>query len=292
MKKTIIANWKMNNSFDEAKIWVDNLIKRIDHKNINELPEIVLCPPSVMIDFIDDLLLEREFEEIEKIHKNVDDIAEDELEKMVADLRYIKLGAQNCHHEAKGAFTGDVSASMMKDCGADYVILGHSERRMNHGELDDAIAQKVKAAINEELTPILCIGESKHLRESGKYKDFILRQLKDSLPKDVAISELIVAYEPIWSIGSGKTPTIGEIEEIAELIKNELEKNNNIDEFNIVYGGSANQENAGEILKAKNVDGLLVGGSSLKDEEFFNIIKSCHLEEQNSVKTSPSITFE
>ncbi|MFT6333253.1 MAG: triosephosphate isomerase [Lentimonas sp.] len=274
MKKTIIANWKMNSSFDEAKVWVENIIKKIDHKNIDDLPEIVLCPPSVMIDFIDDLLLEKEFEEIEKLHKTIDDIPEGELEKLVENLRYIKLGSQDCHHEEEGAFTGDISAKMIKDCGGDYTILGHSERRSRHAESSELVAKKVKAAVKAELAPIICVGESKEQRDCGEHKEFIKNQLKDSLPKDVKISELIIAYEPIWSIGSGLTPSIAQIEEMIALIKAELEVNDNIDEFEIVYGGSANAFNAAEILKGKNVDGLLVGGASLKDDEFFKIIQS------------------
>ncbi len=273
-KKIIIANWKMNSSFDEAQIWIENLSQKLIGKNVQTLPEIVLCPPSIMIDYIDGLLIENEFEEIEKMHSDVEQIEEKELEKLIASLRLIKLGGQDCHHNDKGAFTGEISAKMLKDCGGWYVILGHSERRQHCKETDQIIAQKISAAVKENLVPILCVGESKKQREQGVYKDFIINQIENSLPQNLLIKRLIVAYEPIWSIGSGVTPTIAEIEEIADLIKQELQQRKNISEFQILYGGSVNSENSGEILNTKNINGLLVGGASLDDREFFKIICS------------------
>lgn len=275
MKKIIIANWKMNGSFDEAQIWVENLSKKLIGRNLENLPEIVLCPPSVMIDYIDGLLIENEFEEIEKLHDNVEKIEEKELENLVASLRIIKLGGQDCHSQDSGAFTGDISAKMLKDCGAYYVILGHSERRTNCGETDKIVASKIATAAKQDLTPILCVGESKQQREENNFNEFIVLQLKNSIPQNIQIKTLIVAYEPIWSIGTGLVPTISQIEEIANLIKQELQKYQNISEVKIVYGGSVNSENAKEILLARNVDGLLVGGASLDDKEFFKIISFC-----------------
>lgn len=265
----------MNSSFDEAQIWVENLSQKLIGKDAKKLPEIVLCPPSIMIDYIDGLLIENEFEEIEKMHSNVEQISEPELEKLIASLRLIKLGAQDCHHNDKGAFTGEISAKMLKDCGGWYVILGHSERREYCKETDQIVAQKITAAVKENLVPILCVGESKTQREQGVYKDFIINQIKNSLPQNLQIKRLVVAYEPVWSIGSGVTPTVVEIEEIADLIKKELQQKQNISEFQIIYGGSVNDENSQEILNAKNIDGLLVGGASLDDKEFFRIISSC-----------------
>lgn len=275
MKKIIIANWKMNSSFDEAQIWVENLSHKLVQKSLKNLPEIVLCPPSIMIDYIDGLLIENEFDEIEKMHSNVEQIEEKELEKLIAQLRIIKLGGQDCHAHDKGAFTGDISAKMLKDCGAWYVILGHSERRKHQGESDQLIAKKTIAAVKQNLVPIICVGESKAQRENGKFHDFIINQLEHSIPKDLPIAKLIVAYEPVWSIGSGLIPTTKQIEEVAALIKKELHKNKNIAEFKIVYGGSVNRTNAEEILQAQNVNGLLVGGASLHVKEFFEIIESC-----------------
>lgn len=275
MKKIIIANWKMNSSFDEAQIWVENLSKKFAGKSPESLPEIVLCPPSIMIDYIDGLLMENEFAEIEKLQNKVEEIEEKELEKLIAGMRIIKLGGQDCHWQEKGAFTGDISAQMLKDCGAWYVILGHSERRHNYQESNQLISQKIEAAIKQNLVPILCVGESEEQRNSGEFADFITNQLKHSVPKDLPIAKLIVGYEPIWSIGSGTTPTIGQIEEVAALIKKELQKNKNIAEFKIIYGGSVNGGNSKEILSAKNIDGLLVGGASLDAVEFYKIIRHC-----------------
>jgi triosephosphate isomerase len=275
MKKIIVANWKMNGSFDEAQIWVENLSKKIIGKNSPNLPEIVLCPPSVMIDYIDGLLIENEFEEIEKLHDNIEKIEEKELENLVASLRIIKLGGQDCHSQDSGAFTGDISAKMLKDCGAYYVILGHCERRKNCGETDKIVASKIATAVKQDLIPILCVGESKEKREENKFDEFIAWQLKNSIPQDIQIKKLIVAYEPIWSIGTGLIPTISQIEEVVNLINRELKKYQNIAEVKILYGGSVKSENAKDILQTKNVDGLLVGGASLDDKEFFKIISSC-----------------
>ncbi len=262
----------MNSSFDEAQIWVEDLSQKLIAKTPKTFPEIILCPPSIMIDYIDGLLIENEFEEIEKIHSDIEQIEEKELEKLIASLRLIKLGGQDCHQQDKGAFTGEISAKMLKDSGAWYVILGHSERRQYCQESDQIIATKITAAVKQDLVPILCIGESKEQREQGIYCDFIVNQLQNSLPKDLAINRLIVAYEPVWSIGSGVIPTIAEIEEIADLIKTELSKNKNITELQIIYGGSVSAQNAQEILLARNIDGFLVGGASLDSKEFFEII--------------------
>ena len=197
------------------------------------------------------------------------------MEKLIANIRLINLGGQDCHHQDKGSFTGDISAKMLKDAGAYYVILGHSERRKHHLELDQIIAKKITASVQQDLAPILCVGESKEQRENNQFHDFIANQLENSLPKNLSIKKLIVAYEPVWSIGSGLIPTVEQIEEVSSLIKNQLQKNKNIAEFKIIYGGSVDKGNSGMILKAKNVDGLLVGGSSLKDQDFFEIIQSC-----------------
>lgn len=275
-KKTIIANWKMNSSFDQAQAWTHKLTKKITAAIAakHSLPEIILCPPSIMIDYIDGLLMENEFAQIEKIHHDIEAIEEKELEKLIAQTRVIKLGGQDCYTEEQGAFTGDISARMLKDAGAWYVIVGHSERRTHHLESDDIIAKKITRAVAENLIPILCVGEAKTLRDSNIYAEFITNQLINSLPKNLEINNLIIAYEPIWSIGTGLTPTIAQIEEIAALIKTTVSKNHHIKNFKIIYGGSIKKDNAAEILVAKNIDGLLVGGASLDVEEFFKIINS------------------
>lgn len=272
-KKIIIANWKMDSSFDEAQSWIENLNKKVQQGS-NNFPEIVLCPPSVMIDYIDGLLIEHEFEEIEKIRGDIEQVSEEDLEKLITQLRIIKLGGQDCSSQDSGAFTGDISARMLKDCGAWYVIVGHSERRRRYAETNQSVSKKIGAAIKQCLVPIICIGESEAQRQNYNYQDFIIDQLEHSLPKGIEIKNLIVAYEPVWAIGSGKIPTIEQIEEIAALIKRELFKNKNISDFKIVYGGSVNQNNSRELLSIKNIDGLLVGGASLNPEEFFNILNN------------------
>jgi triosephosphate isomerase len=274
-KKIIIANWKMNSSFDELPIWLENFGKKIIHQK--SLPEIVLCPPSIMLDYADELLMENELDEIEKLHGNVENIKHEDLEEMIAKIRLIMLGGQDCNWEDKGAFTGDISAKMLKDCGAYYVILGHSERRQFQFESNELIAKKVMCAVKQDLIPILCVGESKKQRDSETFAEFIADQIENSIPKDLIINKLVLAYEPIWSIGSGVLPTITQIEEVATLIKAKLSQNKNIKHFKIAYGGSANAKNSGEILKAKNIDGLLVGGASLDADEFFGIVKSSFL---------------
>lgn len=271
-KKIIIANWKMSGSFEELPIWIENFSKKIIHQKSPS--EIVLCPPAIMIDYADELLMENELNEIEKLHGDVGSIKEEDLEEMVAKLRIFKLGGQDCGTEDKGAFTGDISAKMLKDCGAYYVILGHSERRQFQFEKNEIIAKKLAAAVKQDLIPILCVGESKEKRDSGEFADFIISQVQNSIPRDLEINKLVLAYEPIWSIGSGILPTIAQIEEVAILIKKELLENKNIKHFKIIYGGSVNRKNSGEILKTSNIDGLLVGGASLDADEFFAIIES------------------
>lgn len=272
--KIIIANWKMNGSFDEAQNWIEKFSKKIAQRELfkKPFPKIVVCPPAIMIDYIDGLLMEKEFEKIETLQKNnVEDIDEAELEKMVANLRKVEIGGQDCAREEKGAFTGDVSAFMLKDAGCEYVILGHSERRQYHSESNEIVAQKISQAIAHNLTPILCIGEARESREKKQYADFICKQLENSLPENLKIRNLVIAYEPIWSIGTGLVPTVAEIEEVANLIKNEIAKNKNIGSLKVIYGGSVKKENAGEILNTKNIDGLLVGGASLVADDFFAI---------------------
>lgn len=273
MKKIIIANWKMNKTFDEAQRWIEYINPKITTELLNNT-QIILCPPAIMLDFIDGLLLDDELAEIEKLKGDVEQIEQKELEKLIKNLRKINLGAQDCSSAEKGAFTGEISAGMIKDSGSEYVILGHSERRQLRNETDEIVSQKITLAVKANLTPILCIGESKALRESGEFKNFLKSQLNKSIPEDLKVSKLILAYEPIWSIGTGIVPTCAQIIDTLEFIKTELSNNSNIAEFKILYGGSVTAENSSEILKTKNVDGLLVGGASLESEGFLQIIKS------------------
>ena len=225
-----------------------------------------------MIDHIDGLLMKDELEALEKLYQNFDQFDEQEMDRLIDEMPIIKLGGQDCSSQSKGSFTGDISAEMLKDVGAKYVILGHSERRQYYFESDEIIAQKIINAVENGLTPILCVGESLQQRQNGNHQDFIINQLQNSLIQN-KIDNLIIAYEPIWSIGSGAVPTIAEIEEITSLIISELSKNKNIVDFKVIYGGSVNSNNAREILQTKNINGLLVGGASLNEDEFYKIIK-------------------
>ena len=186
----------------------------------------------------------------------------------------IEVGAQDCHAEATGAFTGDISAEMLADAGARLVILGHSERRGGHGETDDQVAAKVSAALRGGLEPIVCVGETLARRQAGQAVATVDAQLRGSLPSTLAGRPFAVAYEPIWAIGSGLTPTLTEIDQVHSAIRATL-----ADLFGaqgaqatILYGGSVKPANAGEILARPEVNGALVGGASLAATDFLAII--------------------
>jgi len=188
----------------------------------------------------------------------------------------ILVGAQDCHSEASGAFTGDISAEMLVDAGARLVILGHSERRADHGETDDLVAAKGRAALRAGLEPIICVGESLDDRRAGRAIAVVTAQLRGSLARELAGHAFAVAYEPVWAIGSGLTPSLVEIEEVHGAIRDLL-----VDMFGagggdvpILYGGSVKPANAGEILGVRHLDGALVGGASLQAAEFVGILRA------------------
>ncbi|OXE35576.1 MAG: triose-phosphate isomerase [Phenylobacterium zucineum] len=186
----------------------------------------------------------------------------------------LSLGGQDCHPEINGAFTGDISAEMLADAGAQVVILGHSERRAAYGETNTLVASKVSAALRAGLEPIICVGESLTQRRSGEALRVVVGQVVGSLPSEAAHHRFAVAYEPVWAIGTGLTPTLNEIEEVHLAIRSALK-----DIFGpaglrppILYGGSVKPDNAAEILKGQEVGGALVGGASLKAEDFLAIV--------------------
>lgn len=266
--KTIIANWKMNNSFEYAEYWLEKVSNHIN----NEKYKIILAPPTIMIDHIDEILMNSELERLENASKNVGELDEKELEELMSEIRDISISGQDCHHQEKGAFTGDVSAKMLSEAGCEYVIIGHSERRKHHFEQDKVILEKVKSSLKENLIPILCIGENLEVRNNVAHIEFIRSQLENNIPKDLEIKDLIIAYEPIWSIGTGKVPANDEIAEIAVYIKNHVYDNfPNIKNYKILYGGSVKAENA-SIVNIANIDGFLVGGASVDDKSFIDIL--------------------
>lgn len=185
----------------------------------------------------------------------------------------VGIGGQDCHAAATGAHTGDISGEMLKDAGATAVIVGHSERRTDHGETDAVVQAKAEAAWRAGLMAIVCVGETQIERDAGKAKDVVGRQLAGSVPAGGTAANLVIAYEPVWAIGTGRTPTNVEIEEIHEFIRSNLVQNMKQfgSQMRILYGGSVKPANAAEILKLTNVNGALVGGASLKATDFLAI---------------------
>ena len=189
----------------------------------------------------------------------------------------IAIGAQDCHPKASGAHTGDLSAEMLADAGASAIIVGHSERRADHGESDVLVRQKTEAVWRAGLTAIVCIGETQHQRDAGQALDICRGQLDLSLPDQARADNLVVAYEPVWAIGTGLTPTVGDVQQIHKFIRDFL-----IARFNgegartrILYGGSVKPSNAAELMAVENVNGALVGGASLKAADFLAIAAGC-----------------
>ncbi len=189
----------------------------------------------------------------------------------------IALGAQDCHAAAGGAHTGDVAAEMLADLGCCYVIVGHSERRTDHGEGDADVAAKAEAALRAGLSAIVCLGETEAQRDAGEALAVVGRQLAGSLPQGAAPANTVVAYEPVWAIGTGRTPSEDEIAAVhAELRARLVERFSAAgNEFRLLYGGSVKPANAVAIMKLKNVDGGLIGGASLKAEDFWPIVEAC-----------------
>jgi len=239
----IVGNWKMNGT--RAMLSEARAIDRSSQRLMKV--EVALAPPFTLI---------------HAVHREVEQIG---------------VGAQDCHPGEDGANTGDISASMALDAGAKFVILGHSERRQDHGESNSLVREKAQAAIAAGLRVILCCGESEATRDEGKAEGFIARQLKSSLPESIESVEevLTIAYEPIWAIGTGRTPTVDDIGAMHRSIRAVLADLYGEDaaaEVRILYGGSVKPDNANELLAADDVGGALVGGASLTAENFLGIV--------------------
>ena len=212
--------------------------------------------------------------------ENVTLIFEDEMTmryQVQEGCTVVTVGAQDCHPKASGAHTGDVAAEMLADAGATAIIVGHSERRADHGESDAVVREKALAAWRAGLTAIVCIGETQAERDAGKTLDVCGAQLKGSLPDDCTSGNLIVAYEPVWAIGTGLTPTAKDIEQVHKFIRENLNQrfNNEGPSIKILYGGSVKPSNAKELMAVPNVNGALVGGASLKAADFLAIAAGC-----------------
>jgi triosephosphate isomerase len=189
----------------------------------------------------------------------------------------VAIGAQDCHPAASGAHTGDISAEMLADAGATAIIVGHSERRTDHHETDALVRSKAEAAWRAGLVAIVCVGETQAERDAGQTLDVVSRQVAGSVPDGATSANLVVAYEPVWAIGTGRTPTTKDVEEVHKLIRDRLKNrfSGEGDSVRILYGGSVKPSNAAELMAVANVDGALVGGASLKAVDFLAIAAAC-----------------
>jgi triosephosphate isomerase len=189
----------------------------------------------------------------------------------------LSVGGQDCHPKASGAHTGDLSAEMLADAGARAIIVGHSERRADHGETDTLVRQKAEAAWRAGLIAVVCIGETRHQRDGGQTLDVCGGQLTGSLPDGATAGNLVVAYEPVWAIGSGRTPTAADVEQVHGFIRDRLTERFRAEgeRMRILYGGSVKPSNAAELMAVPNVNGALVGGASLKAADFLAIAAGC-----------------
>lgn len=245
-KPLIAANWKMNNTVSESVSLIKKL--RLSLRKIKNR-DIVVCPPFTSLKPV--------YDEIKSSN--------------------IKLGAQNMHYGEKGAFTGEISPIMLKDSGCEYVILGHSERRQYFNENDELINKKIKAALQHNLKPILCIGETSEERNQNKTKAKVKIQLEgclENISKDDAL-KITIAYEPIWAIGTGVNATPEQAEDVHAFIRELLSKKYNNDaakKIRILYGGSVKPDNIKSLMEEKDIDGALVGGASLNAESFTKIV--------------------
>jgi len=249
MRKPIIAgNWKLNNDIDASVNLVAELKREL--ADVSTV-DIVVCPVFTALSVVLDVLLET----------NID------------------VGAQNVYWEDSGAFTGEVSAPMLKYMGVKYVIIGHSERRQFFGETNETVNKRIKAALTHGLIPIVCVGENLEERESDKTFDVITNHIEGSLAGFSAedVSKMVIAYEPVWAIGTGKTATPEQAQEVHKFIRELLAKNfgdETADAVRLQYGGSVKPENSAELMGQPDIDGALVGGASLKADAFAAIIKS------------------
>ena len=252
-RKTIIAgNWKMNKTLSETKAFAEELKPLLGRP---KWCEVVLCVPYVNIPTA---------------------------VRLFKDSR-VAIGAENCHYEAHGAYTGEVSAEMLKEVGVKYVIIGHSERRQYYNETDFTVNKKVHAAIEAGLYPIICVGESLEQRELGVTMDLISYQVKAALSGVPAekMRHVVIAYEPIWAIGTGKTATAEQAGEVCQAIRTVIRKLYGARvarSVTIQYGGSMNAKNAAELLAQPDVDGGLIGGASLKAPDFVEIVNAANQE--------------
>src|SRR3984957_4535963 len=247
IRPLIAGNWKMNGLKSSSVEFEAMLAGAPD---VAAKADLLVCPPATLIAAFAD---------------------------KARGSRTLKVGAQDCHPKASGAHTGDISAEMLADAGASAIIVGHSERRADHGESDVLVRQKAEAVWRAGLTAIVCIGETQHQRDAGQTLEICRGQLNLSLPDAATSGNLVVAYEPVWAIGTGLTPTVGDVEQIHGFIRELLIARFKGDgaAIRILYGGSVKPSNAAELMAVANVNGALVGGASLKASDFLAIARGC-----------------
>ncbi|MGP4689924.1 triose-phosphate isomerase [Agrobacterium cavarae] len=243
IRPLVAGNWKMNGtraSLDQIKAMAEGVKGPLAQK-----VESLICPPSTLL-YVATALCEDS---------------------------PLKIGAQDCHQNASGAHTGDISAEMIADCFGTHVIVGHSERRTDHAETDHLVRAKASAAYAADLIAIICIGETAEQRKSGQTLDVLKRQLDGSLPDEAIAANTVIAYEPVWAIGTGLTPTVEDVREAHAFMREELVKRFGGEGrgMRILYGGSVKPSNASELMAIENVDGALIGGASLKSSDFLSI---------------------
>jgi len=252
-QKFVAGNWKMNLTLPEAQALTSEIVQMLHDEQLGaNAPQVVICPSFPLLPAVSRLLNEG---------------------------GNVALGAQNCHQKESGAYTGEVSAKLLQSVGCQYVILGHSERRQYFNEDDELLSQKLKAALGAGLRPIFCVGESLETREADETFDFIAKQLKDGLfhLSNEEFDKVVIAYEPIWAIGTGKTATTQQAQDVHAFIREQVASAYDAEAANntaILYGGSCNAQNARELFSQPDVDGGLIGGASLKSRDFVTIVQS------------------
>ena len=250
LRRPIIAgNWKMNGLLADALPLASDLAKRMEDLESPDF-DMVICPPFPYLDSV----------------------------AITLKQSRLALGAQDCHPGEKGAHTGDVSALMLKDIGCTFVITGHSERRADHGETDAMVKAKAEAVLAAGLSVIICVGETEQDRDAGKTSGVVARQIKGSVPRSSTAVNTVIAYEPVWAIGTGKTPTASDIQSVHAMMRakvDEILASSEADRMRLLYGGSVKPLNARELMALADVDGALVGGASLNSEDFWAIAESC-----------------
>lgn len=249
-KKIVAANWKMNLNLEEGKNLVTGILS--GNAAVSEQKQVVIAPPFIHLP---------------------------QTAEQLKGQNYVSLGAQNCYSEAAGAFTGEISAAMLKSAGVQYVIIGHSERREYFNETDSQLAQKTDRALENNLKVIFCCGEPLEIRDADTQNEYVATQIKAGLfhLDAAALKNIVIAYEPIWAIGTGRTATSQQAQEMHAHIRQTLANqygNDAANNMSILYGGSCKPSNAAELFACPDVDGGLIGGASLKADEFLGIIEA------------------